>query len=107
VEAIDEVSHEQNMRLKLMAIEDFDSRLVGRVLAAAGPGICAVVLPDHPVPLATGKHTRTPVPVAVRKPDLAPDNVAAFNEIDCRNGSLGALTNGDLMNILFGTAKSS
>ena len=32
VEAVDEVSHAQDLEKKLSAIEDFDSRLVARVL---------------------------------------------------------------------------
>ena len=54
VEAIDEVSHAQDLALKLQAIEDFDRRVVGRVMRAAGPGVAYCVLPDHPVPLALG-----------------------------------------------------
>ncbi len=101
LEAIDEVSHEQDLKNKLRAIENFDSRIVGRVLAAFGPELNAVVLPDHPVPIATGKHTRTPVPVAARIAGKKPDSVKVFDEIACKQGSLGAIKNGDLMNLLF------
>jgi 2,3-bisphosphoglycerate-independent phosphoglycerate mutase len=75
---------------------------VGRVLAAVGREVNAAVLPDHPVPVALGKHTRTPVPVAVRMWGKPPDGVQTFDEIACKAGSLGALKNGDLMNLLFG-----
>ena len=101
VEGIDEVSHEQDLAGKLQAIEDFDARLVGPVLDAAG-AVNAAVLPDHPVPLAIGRHTRTPVPVAVRREGLTPDTVDRFDEIACATGSLGAMVNGDLMRILLG-----
>ncbi|MBM4142403.1 MAG: cofactor-independent phosphoglycerate mutase [Lentisphaerae bacterium] len=102
VEAIDEVSHERNLGRKLAAIEDFDSRVVAPVLNAFGADLNACVLPDHPVPVALGKHTRTPVPVAVRLSGRAPDGVRTFDEVACRQGSLGAMRNGDLMNLLFG-----
>lgn len=101
VEAIDEVSHEQDLQNKIAAIEDFDSRVIGRVLNATGKEVTAVVLADHPVPVAIGKHTRTPVPVAVRIKGKKPDSVSVFDEIACRKGSLGAMKNGDLMNLLF------
>jgi 2,3-bisphosphoglycerate-independent phosphoglycerate mutase len=101
VEAIDEVSHMQDLKLKLRAIEDFDARVIARVIDAIGPDVAVAVLPDHPVPVALGKHTRTPVPVALRKPGMAPDSVQAFNEIDCLHGALGAMQDGDLMSILF------
>lgn len=105
VEAIDEVSHEQNLELKVQAIEDFDLRVVGPVLAALGADANIAVLPDHPVPLAIGKHTRAPIPVAVRMQDQRRDTVETFDELACQNGSLGAMANGDLMAFLFGPAR--
>jgi 2,3-bisphosphoglycerate-independent phosphoglycerate mutase len=101
VEAIDEVSHERNLKLKLKAIEDFDSRVVARVMDACGWKPNAAVLPDHPVPVALGKHTRTPVPVAVRMAGREADAVRTFDEIACPKGALGAMRDGDLMNLLF------
>ena len=100
VEAIDEVSHAQDLKLKMQAIEDFDARIVGRVMKAAGPDVAYCVLPDHPVPLAIGKHTRTPVPVAVCQPGAAPDGVQTFDEIAAPKGKLGRLKGSDLMDLL-------
>jgi 2,3-bisphosphoglycerate-independent phosphoglycerate mutase len=102
LEAIDEVSHEQNLELKVRAIENFDQRIIQRVLDAAGNSINVAVLPDHPVPIAFGKHTRTPVPVAVRMRGVAPDPVQTFDEASCPKGKLGLLKNDDLMNLLLG-----
>jgi 2,3-bisphosphoglycerate-independent phosphoglycerate mutase len=101
VEAIDEVSHEQNLQLKLKTIEDFDARIITPVLDAVGPAVNCAVLPDHPVPIKIGKHTRTPVPVSVRMAGRAPDGVQAFSELDCPRGNLGALKADGLMNLLF------
>lgn len=100
VEAIDEVSHAQDLKLKLRAIEDFDARVVGRVIAAAGPDVAYCVLPDHPVPLATGKHTRTPVPVAVYQPGVEPDGIETFDEEAAIKGGLGFLKGRELMDLL-------
>jgi len=102
LEGIDEVSHEQNLPLKIKAIEDFDARIICPVMQAVGPEANYAVLPDHPVPIRSGKHTRTPVPVSVRMPDLAPDGILAFNEVDCPRGSLGAMQGDGLMKVLFG-----
>jgi 2,3-bisphosphoglycerate-independent phosphoglycerate mutase len=102
VEAVDEVSHAQDLELKLKAIEDFDTRVVARVLAAIGPDVTTVVLPDHPVPIALGKHTRTPVPVSVNCPSAEPDSVQTFDEIACPTGAIGNIKNGELMALLFG-----
>lgn len=100
VEAIDEVSHAQDLKLKLRTIEDFDRRLIGRVMAKAGNGAAYCVLPDHPVPLAIGKHTRTPVPVAFCRPGMAPDGVQTFDEAAALEGSLGLIKGADLMDLL-------
>jgi len=102
LEAIDEVSHEQNLALKIKAIEDFDAQIICPVMKAVGPDANYVVLPDHPVPIRLGKHTRTPVPVSVRMPEITPDNVMEFNEVDCPRGSLGAMQGDALMRALFG-----
>jgi 2,3-bisphosphoglycerate-independent phosphoglycerate mutase len=106
VEAIDEVSHERNLDLKIRTIEEFDRRLVGPVLAAIGPDVNVAVLPDHPVPISSGKHTRTPVPVSIRMEGLATDGVQTFDELACLQGSLGAMRNGDLMARLFGPPRA-
>ncbi|MFZ4395283.1 MAG: cofactor-independent phosphoglycerate mutase [Kiritimatiellia bacterium] len=102
VEAMDEVSHAQNAQLKIRTIEDFDRRLVGRVLAAVDPSVTLAVLPDHPVPVRTGKHTRTPVPVAIRCADWTPDSVQSYDEIACPQGELGALQGRAFMDLLLG-----
>lgn len=102
LEGIDEVSHEQNLQLKIKAIEDFDARIIVPVMEAVGADASYAVLPDHPVPVRLGKHTRTPVPVSVRIPGVQPDAVEAFNEIDCPGGALGAMKADGLMAVLFG-----
>lgn len=101
VEAIDEVSHAQDLKLKLQAIEDFDKKLIMPVIEGAPEGTAFVVLPDHPVPLALGKHTRTPVPVAVWQPGVKPDAVEHYSEKDALSGALGAMKESDLMDLLF------
>jgi len=107
VEGIDEAGHLQDAEMKRKAIEDFESLLVGRVLDAIGDDVTVAVLPDHPVPLSLGKHTRTPVPVAVRIPAQEPDGVHTYDEAACLNGSLGAMVQGDLMQLLFGPPRGA
>ena len=101
LEGIDEVSHEQNLKLKIQAIEDFDSRIIVPVMEAVGPDANYAVLPDHPVPIRIGKHTRTPVPVSVRMAGMAPDGVERFDEFACPSGALGAMKGDGLMRALF------
>ena len=101
VEATDEISHELDVRGKVRAIEDFDSRLIARAVARVDDDTQLVVLPDHPTSSLTGGHMRTPVPVAVRTPGRTPDDVRTFDEVACPMGALGAMENGDLMRFLF------
>lgn len=101
VEAIDEVGHMGDLPLKLKTLEEFDKRLVGHFLENFnGPLTCAV-LPDHPVPVEKRKHTRTPVPVSLCGPGIAPDKVQTYDEIVCPEGSLGLMKGDDLMKTLF------
>jgi 2,3-bisphosphoglycerate-independent phosphoglycerate mutase len=100
VEGIDEVSHEQSLEKKLKGIELFDARCMGRVMAAIGPDVRMAVLPDHPVPLSIGKHTRTPVPVSIYIPGREADQVTAYSESDALKGSIGQLEKDGLMQLL-------
>jgi 2,3-bisphosphoglycerate-independent phosphoglycerate mutase len=101
VEAIDEVSHAQDLNLKIKTIEQFDSRIIQRVLAAVDSKVNVAVLPDHPVPVSLGKHTRTAVPVAVRMNGCPPDSVQSYHESACESGELGHMKGDDLMRLLF------
>ncbi len=106
VEAIDEVSHERNLRLKLKAIEDFDARIICPVIRECGEGITYVVLPDHPVPISLGRHTRTPVPLAICGPGIDSDGIQVFDEFEAPKGALGFLIGPELMAHLYpGAAK--
>ena len=107
VEAIDEVSHEQHLEEKVRTIEAFDSRVVARVMAAVGPEVNLAVLPDHPVPVRLGRHTRVPVPVAIRMTGRAPDAVTTFDEASCPAGALGAMEGDALMALLFGRPRGA
>ena len=101
VEAIDEVSHARDLELKLQAIRDFDSKIVVPVMQACGDTVTYAVLPDHPVPLATGRHTRTPVPLAICGPGIEPDVVQVFSETEALKGAFGAWIGPDLMRYLY------
>ncbi len=111
VEAVDEVSHAGDLDLKIRTIGEFDRRLIGTFLeafpssaAAEGKGLdnlCAAVLPDHPVPIALRKHTRTPVPVMFVHPGAKGDEGGLlYNEIDAPKGSLGLLRGDGVMRTL-------
>jgi 2,3-bisphosphoglycerate-independent phosphoglycerate mutase len=95
VEAADEAGHERDLSLKIRCIEDLDRRLIQRVLQGLnqkGWESTVAVLPDHPTPIASGNHTREPVPVAIRSPRVPGDAVTCFDEESVKSGSLGLLS---------------
>jgi len=103
VEGTDEVSHLGELEKKIQAIEDLDSRLIGRVLEKAPRDVVTAVLPDHPVPIALRKHTRTPVPFAIRRPGEKPDRVQRYDEASCRAGEYGQLAGDGFMRAVIGS----
>jgi 2,3-bisphosphoglycerate-independent phosphoglycerate mutase len=104
VEAADEAGHERNLALKIRCIEDLDRRLIQRVLEGIerkGWESTVAVLPDHPTPVSYGNHTREPVPVAIRSPRVAGDDVAAFDEESVKRGSLGLMKGSQFIDNFF------
>jgi len=66
VEAPDEAGHQGSLPDKLKAIEDFDSEVVGKVLAGLeGTEFKVLVITDHPTPVELKTHTSDAVPFAV------------------------------------------
>ena len=102
VEAIDECSHMGDLKLKMQAIKDFDSKIVAPVIKALGKeDITFGVLPDHPVPINLRKHTRTPVPVAICGKHIQPDILKQYSETLAPEGSLGFMQGNEFMKKLF------
>ena len=64
VEAPDEASHNGKLADKIRAIEDFDEKIVGPILAGAEKfeEFRLLILPDHFTPLAIKTHSPEPVP---------------------------------------------
>jgi 2,3-bisphosphoglycerate-independent phosphoglycerate mutase len=98
VEAIDECGHMGDLKLKLQAIEDVDTRLMSRVMSALeGQEITYAVLPDHPVPVHQRIHTREPVPVSISGAHITPDACQTYSEPVAATGSLGFMKGDELM----------
>jgi len=91
VEAADEAGHEGNLKLKIKCIEDFDKRLLGRVLENLKEDVCIAVLPDHLTPVKVRAHVSDPVPFLIYKPGEKGDEVERFDEESCKNGSYGLI----------------
>jgi 2,3-bisphosphoglycerate-independent phosphoglycerate mutase len=71
VESPDESGHEGNVSHKLQAIEDFDKRVVGKILDGMNrfDKYTILVMPDHPTPIRLKTHTSDPVPFCIYEND--------------------------------------
>jgi 2,3-bisphosphoglycerate-independent phosphoglycerate mutase len=67
VEAPDEAAHNGDLKAKIQAIEDFDSKVVKTVLEGIKRfnNYRVMVLPDHPTPIVKRTHTTEPVPFVI------------------------------------------
>ena len=76
--ASDEAGHEGNVDLKLLTIENLDSRAVGPIYEAVKDWeepVAIAVLPDHPTPCELRTHTNEPIPFFIWYPGIEPDSV--------------------------------
>ncbi len=67
IESTDETGHVGKAELKVQAVEDFDKRVVGRVLEKIKEfkDYRILVMSDHPTPIDIRTHTSDPVPFAI------------------------------------------
>jgi 2,3-bisphosphoglycerate-independent phosphoglycerate mutase len=89
VEAPDEAGHSGNWKIKKQAIEDFDSKIVGPVLAGLSEfsDYRLMVLPDHATPIEIKTHSREAVPFIIYPaPDQKPDSMKRFTEKEAEKG---------------------
>lgn len=101
IEASDEAGHEGNIPLKIMTIENLDSRAVGPIYEAVkdwDEPVAIAVLPDHPTPCELRTHTNEPVPFLIWYPGIEPDEVQTFDEVAACNGSYGLMKEDEFIN---------
>ncbi|MEA3471488.1 MAG: cofactor-independent phosphoglycerate mutase [Thermodesulfobacteriota bacterium] len=93
VEAPDEMGHEGNTEGKIKSIEDFDKKVVGRVLKAMKKAVNfrIAVLSDHPTPVSVRTHVSDPSPFAVYS------SVEGENLMNCRFFGERSAKNGHVM----------
>jgi 2,3-bisphosphoglycerate-independent phosphoglycerate mutase len=90
VEAPDEAGHNGDIKIKIKAIEDFDSKIVGPVLKGIQKfkEYSILLLPDHYTPIRVRTHTDDPVPFVIyRRPGksrIKPSGVRGFSENICK-----------------------
>ena len=113
VEAPDEAAHLGDIDMKVKAIEDFDSLVVGKVLRAledefadTDGGYKILALPDHYTPVSLRTHTKEAVPFAIwhshhgkGSEETSDKKTGAFDEMSAKDGR--QLEARDLMPLFF------
>ena len=108
VEATDEAGHMGDPQLKVRAIEDFDRRVVGPMLAGLaklGPAR-VLVCPDHATPLSVRGHVHDDVPYAVWGAGIPASGAKGFFETEARRLSGSPLPGHMLMKELLSPERS-
>lgn len=100
VEAPDEAGHAGNSKLKLRTIEDFDKRLVGRILKKVGKNVVIAILPDHATPVLVKTHVHGAVPFLIYDPRQKGDSLRKFDEESCKKGSYGLVRAKDFVSMV-------
>jgi len=87
--------------LKIMTIENLDSRAVGPIYEAVKDWeepVAISVLPDHPTPCELRTHTAEPIPFLIWYPGIEPDGVQTFDEVAACDGSYGLMKEDEFIN---------
>jgi len=106
VEAPDEMGHEGNIEGKVMAIEDFDEKVVGTVLGEidALRDFRILVLSDHPTPISHRTHVAEPSPfvvyASVKEENL--ENCPVFGETCAKRDGIMVAPGHTLMDAFIG-----
>jgi 2,3-bisphosphoglycerate-independent phosphoglycerate mutase len=104
VEAPDEAGHSGELSLKLQAIEDFDAKVVGPMVAGLARlgDFRLLALCDHLTPLARRTHTSEPVPFVLYDSRTPGDRARPYSEAAAKNAGLLLEQGADLLPRLLG-----
>ena len=104
LEAPDECTHNGDLKGKLKAIENLDSRIIAPIaerLSAAGEDFRMLILSDHKTLTSTRGHDGSDVPYVIYDSRYDNKNGIRYSERDCASGS-AAIEGISLMGMLFG-----
>jgi len=102
VEAPDEAGHNGDLKNKILAVENFDKKVVGPILEymRASGDYRILVLPDHPTPVSIRTHVDDPVPFVICGTGINSDKMNLFTEKEADNGGYGVIEGDTLGDIL-------
>ncbi len=90
IEATDEASHEGRVDEKIKALEAIDEKIVGPILKELESlgEYHLLVMPDHPTPVSTKKHSHGWVPFAACGSGIKPDGATTYDEVAASKSGL-------------------
>lgn len=99
IEAPDEASHEGRVDEKIKALESIDKHIVGPVHEALKQygDYRILVMPDHPTPVSTKKHSHGFVPFVTCGSGVAVDSSQTYDEIAAANSGFQLLHGWELI----------
>jgi 2,3-bisphosphoglycerate-independent phosphoglycerate mutase len=101
VEAPDEAGHQGDVDMKIKAIENFDNRLLKRVMDNIRGDYRALVMPDHPTPVGIKTHTAEPVPFILYGKGVRPNGIEIYTEAAAAESDLFVEKGHRLIDLLF------
>ncbi len=106
LEAVDEMGHAGDIKRKVSALEDFDSRVVKPFLDAResfSNELVIVILPDHATPIEIRTHSPEPIPFAIFHPrhKNSQPGERKYSEKSGKEGEYGLIESGeDFVNMI-------
>jgi 2,3-bisphosphoglycerate-independent phosphoglycerate mutase len=99
IEAPDEASHEGRADAKIEALERIDELIVGPVVDALSrhDDFRILVMPDHPTPCETKKHSHGDVPFVIAGTGIDADNESTYDEVAASHSGFRFPKGWDLM----------
>lgn len=82
IEAPDEAAHGGLIDDKIAAIERIDREVVARIRAWSADKLRALIMPDHPTPIAHRTHTGDPVPFLLWGEGIPVNGATGFSEAE-------------------------
>lgn len=103
IEATDEASHNQDLRMKITCMERIDKLVVGTILEGLPPGkdFRILVVPDHPTPISKRTHTDEPVPFLIYGKGIEKGAFSSFSEPEAQTSNLYFKKGADLLKYFF------
>lgn len=103
IEAVDEASHNQDLRMKITCLERIDKLVVGTILnGMEGKEFRILISPDHPTPVQKRTHTDEPVPFVIYGKGIEEGKFSSYGENEAASSGLYFEKGSDLMRFFLG-----